>query len=242
MLIEWLRRQEQLDLVLFADTGGEKPETYAFRDTFFAWLKQRTKALLLTVSRNSKDASLEAECLRTKSLPSKAYGRSRCSQTWKIQPQDIYVNNWLPAREAWNVGDRVVKLIGYDAGEPWRADNLRSVKDDKYTFRHPLIEWGWAREECAAAIVAAGLQVPPKSACFFCPSSRLSEILQLRDEHPELMERALAMEANAELDIVKGLGRRFSWRAVLEQDRRQLKLFEQMPYTPCSACYDGEED
>lgn len=240
MLIEWLRRHEPLDLVLFADTRGEKPETYAFRDTFFAWLKARTKALLITVSRRSKDESLEAECLRTKSLPSKAYGKSRCSQTWKIQPQDIYVNNWLPAREAWNLGERVVKLIGFDAGEPGRAENLR--KDDpKYSFRHPLIEWGWGRDECVAAIAAAGLPVPPKSACFFCPSSRLSEIFALRDRHPDLVARALAMEANAELDTVKGLGRRFSWQSVLEQDRRQLKLFE-MPAEHCNACYDGGGD
>lgn len=83
-------------------------------------------------------------------------------------------------------------------------------------FRFPLIEWGWYREQCVATILAAGLPVPPKSACFFCPSSKKSEIIQLSRRNPDLYRRALAMEDNARenLGTVVGLGRHFSWRDV----------------------------
>src|SRR5690349_11364520 len=38
MLIEMERRGERPDLITFADTGGEKPGTYAFIPTFTEWL------------------------------------------------------------------------------------------------------------------------------------------------------------------------------------------------------------
>lgn len=69
------------------------------------------------------------------------------------------------------------------------------------------------RAACEAAIRAAGLPVPPKSACYFCPASKKPEILALRDRHPRLAARALALEANAKpnLTSVRGLGRSFAW-------------------------------
>jgi hypothetical protein len=61
--------------------------------------------------------------------------------------------------------------------------------------------------------------VPLKSACFFCPASKKQEILWLRERHPELLERALAIERNARATLrsVKGLGRSFSWEAYLSR-------------------------
>ena len=65
-----------------------------------------------------------------------------------------------------------------------------------------------------------------KSACFFCPASKKEEIVWLREHHPELLERALAIERNAQakLTTVKGLGRSFSWSTYLD-GRYRLPLF-----------------
>lgn len=59
-------------------------------------------------------------------------------------------------------------------------------------------------------------------------------------EPGDLMSRAIAMEANAELTTVKGLGRRFSWADVVRMDADQAKMFEDhsAPEIPCG-CYDG---
>lgn len=246
LLIEWLRLGEQVDLVLFADTGGEKPETYAFRDTFAVWLKGQTAAPFVTVRANSKHDSLEAETLNHHGLPSKAFGYSKCSMRWKVEPQSVFLNNWPPAREAWASGEIITKLVGFDADESRRAMKKQD-EPHKYRNRYPLIEWGWGRDECAAAIARAGLPVPLKSSCFFCPNMKEREVLDLRDRHPDLLQRALAMEANwrkSPGSSIVGLGRNFSWRGLLETERRQGKLFAPRPGPaddmPCG-CYDGED-
>jgi hypothetical protein len=83
----------------------------------------------------------------------------------------------------------------------------------------PLIEWGWDRDRCAAEIAAAGLPIPIKSACFFCPAMRKAEIDDLARFHPRLARKALELEDRAKargLRSVIGLGRRWSWRDHLE--------------------------
>ena len=70
----------------------------------------------------------------------------------------------------------------------------------------------------------------PKSSCWFCPASKKDEIIWLGRHHPRLLERALAVEANAQpnLTSVKGLGRSFAWSDFLDAtDGRPL-------FGPCS--------
>ncbi len=95
----------------------------------------------------------------------------------------------------------------------------RAEADKKYAYRSPLAEWGWRREECVEAIRDAGLPMPGKSACFFCPSTKKQEIVDLAANHPALLQRALDIEdaARPDLTSVKGLGRRFAWRDYCEQ-------------------------
>lgn len=239
MLIELVRRSNSVDLILFADTGGEKPHTYRYVEMFSAWLAQRGYPAIITarkVRATGEVHSLEENCLESSMLPSIAYGFKSCSQKFKIQPQDKFVNHWAPAVEEWKAGRKVVKMIGYDSDEARRAT---IAEDDKYTFRYPLIEWGWPREKAAQTIISEGLPLPGKSACFFCPSSRKSEILLLKRQYPELAERAVAMERNADLTSVKGLGRRFAWGDLLAADDAQAKLFPESVVDMACGCYDG---
>ena len=120
----------------------------------------------------------------------------------------------------------VVKAIGLDAGEEHRltwtptrsGERTRPSREawlDQHFFSYwyPLLEWGYDRERCKAIIAAAGLPIPIKSACYFCPASKKAEITWLREHHPDLLERALEIERNAQAKLrsVKGLGRSFSW-------------------------------
>jgi hypothetical protein len=63
--------------------------------------------------------------------------------------------------------------------------------------------------------------------------------LKLAKKHPELMERAAHMEANAELTQVKGLGRNWSWTALVNADAAQGKLFDDLAEPMPCGCYDG---
>ena len=233
MLIEMVRRGEHVDVITFADTGGERQETYDYLLMFSAWLVERGYPEIIRVVKGGKAETLEENCLRMNMLPSVAYGFKSCSLKFKVEPQEKFANNWEPAKQAWAAGEKVIKCIGYDAGEPQRA---KFDEDKKYKWRYPLIEWGMGRDECIEAIRAAGLPLPGKSACFFCPNSKPREILDLPEE---LKLRAIALEENAELTSISGLGRRWRWADLIRSDREQLDLFRQPQDIPCG-CYDGE--
>ncbi len=233
MLIEMARRNVRPDLIMFADTGGELPETYQFVKDFSAWLEAHDLPAVTWV-RYEKE-TLEENCLRQNMLPSLAYGFKGCSQKYKIQPQNKYANNWQPAKDAWRAGGKVVKLIGYDAGEHHRG---KIPSDDKYLYAYPLVEWGWGRKECVAVVKAAGFK-PAKSACFFCPAAKKYEVLNIAQTHPELMARAIEMEMNAKCEVVKGLGRNWRWSDLVKADEQQMKLFDELPDPVPCGCYDG---
>jgi hypothetical protein len=222
MLVGLFERGERPDAILFADTGGERPSTYEHVLKVNEWCLMVGFPEIITLRATGK--TLEQDCLDRKALPSIAYGFKTCSQRWKKQPQDKWMNNNDGFKDA-------IKLLGIDAGEPHR------VKDFPNT-RYPLVEWDWDRDECVEAIKRAALPQPGKSACFFCPSSKPKEILLLRQESPDLLERALAMEQNAELTSIKGLGRNYSWTELINYQDSQIDMFRTLQETPCE-CFDG---
>lgn len=232
MLIEMAKRGDQVDLITFADTGGERPETYAYLAMFSEWLVAQGMPAITTVKKGGRPETLEENCLRMKMLPSVAYGWKSCSQKYKGEPQDAFAKNWPPAKAAWAAGEKVIKCIGYDADEPQRA---KFYEDKKFVWRYPLLEWDMGRDDCIESIRQAGLPLPGKSSCFFCPNSKAPEILSLPDD---LKERAIAIERNANLTVIAGLGRRWRWEDLIASDRAQLRLFDHQMEMPCG-CYDG---
>jgi hypothetical protein len=228
MLIGMVERGERCDLIIFADTGGEKPHTYEHIKEFSVWLKAHGMPAILTLRglqpQQISDGTLEQECLRRKTLPSIAFGFKTCSQKWKRQP----IERFLKSLD----NGPVKMLLGFDADEPQRAKNFDGN-------RYPLLEWDWGRDECIAAIDRAGVKQPGKSACFFCPSSKKPEIIELRRMYPELAERAVAMEKNAELTSTVGLGRRFAWGDLYAADDAQARLIPDSPIEIDCGCYDG---
>lgn len=237
MLIGLKQRGETIDKILFADTGGEKPETYSFKAKFDKWLWYNYDGLTIEVVK-APNETLEEACLKHNALPSIAYGFKTCSQRFKMQPIEKFLNNWQPAKDAWGRGEKVIRCIGYEAGEERRAKEYES---EKYQNRYPLIEWGWDRAKCIEVIKSEGLPLPGKSACFFCPSSKAGEVRWLARTHPDLFARAVAMEKNAKLTTIKGLGRDYSWEEMVKFKDAQLELLDQDWSTaevPCG-CYDG---
>ena len=57
----------------------------------------------------------------------------------------------------------------------------------------------------------------------------------MKDTYPLLFMRAIAMEDNARLTSVKGLGRRFSWRDF-------STTLEEPTVVPCTYCVDETSD
>lgn len=217
LLTEWVaRKYPPPHVISFADTGNERKETYEHLERFDLWLQQQGFPAIKRTKKGGREETLEQYSLRTKHLPSLAYGKKSCSLKFKVEPQERDINRWDVARAAWKAGGRVVKIIGYGFEEQKRISNAK-LEDDKYFYRFPLDEWGMDRAACVRSIERAGLPIPGKSACFFCPSSTKPEI----DALPlDLKKRAIWMETVAReagnLKSTKGLGRKFSWTDYLQ--------------------------
>lgn len=236
LLVGMARRGWRPDLILFADTGSERPHTYAYLSYFDDWLRSVGFPPLTAVKNASPiagDASLYDECHRKKVLPSLAYGGHSCSLKWKVAPQDRYCREffgWRRRRKGdpadppngetppgrWDHGPWVLKLIGYDAGprDARRIERAKGKWPPGYRYRYPLQEWDWDRDECVRQIVRAGLRPPGKSACFMCPACKWHEVQELAANHPELASKAMQLEVRAHergLTTTRGLGRNWNW-------------------------------
>lgn len=215
MLIGMVQRGERVDVALFADTGSEKPQTYAYVELFRAWLAQHGIPLhtVRYEPQNFKHyppyRTLAENCFTNGTLPSISFGRHSCSQKWKVAPQDKWCEQWEPAIRCWAAGGKATKLIGYDAGprDSKRYAHSEGHQDARYNYRCPLQEWGWDRERCEAEIAAAGLPVPVKSACYMCGAMKPWEMDLLP---PHQLRLIVLMEARAapRLRNVEGLWRK----------------------------------
>jgi len=83
-------------------------------------------------------------------------------------------------------------LIGFSTDEAHRA---RFDYNDGIERRFPLLEYELDRADCVRIIKDAGLPVPMKSGCWFCPFQRKSQWRLLRQLHPDLFCKAQALEA-----------------------------------------------
>lgn len=198
-------------VVTFADTGGEKSETlqhvHNINEVLSQWEWPQVDVVRKVPLESTGYKDLAGNCLSNNTLPSLAFGLKSCSIKWKQIPQDQFLKgvkkgqNAHPPHPLWlqskQTGQKIVKLIGYDCG---KADTRRSARpklqDADFDYIYPLQLIGWARPHCVAAIAAVlgPDMVPVKSACYYCPASKLHELYWLAAHHPELLEQSLHME------------------------------------------------
>lgn len=248
MLIAMVLKGIKPDLILFADTGGELPETYEWVNTFSDWLKHQDFPGIEWVKYSQAGTSrqkftystLEEECLVTKCLPSKAYGRSNCSLKFKIEPQQKVLKQWCKENERAEIPRQFIGIHAGEIGRLLSRDGvIRPLEMEGIRKEYPLVEWGLNQENCNALIKSMGLPIPSKSSCFFCPNRKISEIIELKEKHPDLYQRAINIEQNAELHSLKGLGRtKYAWSEVGQLTPLQKALIEAGEGNKLCACID----
>lgn len=199
--------------IVMADPGSERRGTIEYRDHVLPdWLARHGFPQVTVIDRITEGQHvarawrlerLEDECLRLASLPSVAYGWKKCSAKYKGDTQRWWAARQPWAQAEWAAGRKLAKVIGYD------VDELRRVRSamqneweaERFVPRYPLVEVRWDRDRCIEEIEAAGLPVPPKSACTFCPNNTLQEWVELRRDEPEAFARAVEMSRRAEATL-----------------------------------------
>lgn len=118
-----------------------------------------------------------------------APGRRRCTADYKMR----VVSRWLRERGA-TADSPASVLVGISYDEIERIGNHRPILSERVEY--PLVDRRLSRDEdCKAIITNAGLPLPPKSSCYFCPFRKPSDFARMRRDRPELFEKAAALEA-----------------------------------------------
>ena len=116
-----------------------------------------------------------------------APGNRSCTGDFKI----AVISKWLKANGA-TKDDPAIVNIGISVDEIERAGRGR---DGLYERRaYPLLDLGLNRSDCMNVISDAGLRVPPKSSCFFCPFHRPATWAEMRRDEPELFSKSVLLE------------------------------------------------
>jgi len=117
-----------------------------------------------------------------------APGNRNCTATFKIK----VVAGWAKAHGATAKNPATVG-IGFTLDEIGRIGGDRPAPGT--VKEYPLLDLRLRRWEIPEIIKRAGLPMPPKSACWFCPMHRESAWMTMRQERPELFQRACDLEA-----------------------------------------------
>jgi hypothetical protein len=226
MIVLMHRMGMRPDIIVFADTGGEKPETYAYLAGFNAWLRSVGFPEVDVVKyepTRAPYATLEDKSLANENLPSLAFRGHECALVFKREPITKFLKAHPLVQAAIASGRGIHKIVGYDDSP---ADRKRSAKTTKTRLK--VMEQIEERRACGKAplsdqwevanltnvymlqdhnltrpmlpkiVESVGLPVPVKSACFYCPASRPEEVVELKLTHPGLFERALRIERIAQ--------------------------------------------
>ena len=186
---------------LFANVGddSEHPATLAYLETYAKPYAAAHGLALIELHRTRRDGSTETLYGRltkpgSRSLPipvrmsNGAPGTRSCTADFKIR----VVGKWLKQHGATAENPATVG-VGISLDEIERANTRRQEPYERIDY--PLLPLGLRRADCYRIITGAGLPVPPKSACWFCPYHRPTTWADMRRDEPELFERSCQLEA-----------------------------------------------
>lgn len=174
MAIMVAKGELEIDMAIFSDTGVEKPETYWYIKNY---IKPMFKVPFITVHSHLGD--LYTHCWDKKIIPSVIH--RWCTDKFKVRPIEKYLKQE-------SIKDSII-YIGFSSDESNRAN-----KPSRMTRQFPLIERGISAIDCVGIISDYGLPVPLRSSCYFCVFAPYTEWNWLKNNYPDLLEKALTLE------------------------------------------------
>jgi 3'-phosphoadenosine 5'-phosphosulfate sulfotransferase (PAPS reductase)/FAD synthetase len=177
LMVMLVRKKMPFDVAVFADTGGELPETYRYLKTAHDYLDRHGVQLKIV---KSKNRTLYDTCKHRRVVPSRIWRWS--TRDYKIRPIHAYYRS---------LGTNIREYLGIAYDE---IERMKESREPYIKSEFPLIDWKMTREDCIKVIKSARLPVPVKSGCYFCPFQDIPRWHELHDRHPELYEKAMELE------------------------------------------------
>jgi hypothetical protein len=236
---------------LFANTGedSEHPDTIRYVREVARPYADRQGLELVELQKRRRDGSLDTLRQRirrgrtTVPIPmrmpeSGAPGNRTCTDEFKIRvcAKELKARGATEAKPA-RIG------LGITTDEYQRIRTPVDPRQPALYREYPLVfDLALNRQDCINVIVEAGLPVPPKSACFFCPFHGIEQWRQLRRTRRDLFDEACAIEREMQ-ERRAALGRDPVW--LTDQGQRwslplaRLLTHDQMTLDDETACESG---
>lgn len=201
--------REPLDEVeyIFCDTGAEIDETHEYLDRLEKYLGKPVVRLRAYSPTDKAPFDYYLE-LYGGFLPSPSV--RWCTYYLRIKPFEDHIGD-----------DRAVNYVGFRVDEKGYKGYIS--KEGNIISKFPFIEDGIDKSDIYRIVQDSGLGLPSfydwrsRSGCYFCFFQRRSEWIGLKENHPDLFEKAKAYEKIDE-DVAEG----FTWI-----DGESLKELEQ---------------
>ena len=182
LMVMLVRNDAPLDGVVFADTGGETPDTYRSVDVAREYLSGSQIPFTVVERRRSK-TDLYGTAMRRRVIPSVQW--RWCTRDFKVSPIHRYYRS---------LERHVNQYIGIAFDEVHR---MRDSREPFVTNLYPLIDQRLTRQDCIDIIAEEGLPIPEKSGCYFCPFNSTERWRSLLQRHPDLFDKAIELEENS---------------------------------------------
>jgi hypothetical protein len=225
----------------FADTGWERPQTYAALDRLENEVARPTGIEIVRLSAGDIRRDALDPNSRFSTMPlfirnrdgSKGMLRRQCTSTYKVKILLAEARRRLGAEVTpdGRVG-RVKRGRHLNMWVGISADEFHRAKDSGVTYAvntFPLLQLGLTRADTQAYLDRFGFAAVSKSACIGCPYTSNSGWRNLRDNHPEQWAEAVAFDrairagsARANANAVPLRGQAFLHPSLLPLDQAPI--------------------
>jgi hypothetical protein len=164
---------DPVDYAIHADTTHEAAGTYAHAAKWTPWLEAHGVKVLTvfadstTVVENNAAKAVTIPAFTTDGNGSRGQIKRQCTQDWKIAPIRRALRGLIGRPRPGAVHS--IQGISFDEWHRMRTSDVQYIEN-----LYPLVDRRITRLGCINWLEAHELDVPPKSACTFCPYHSLS--------------------------------------------------------------------
>lgn len=178
------------DISVIVDTERERAEVWDYHDKYVA---PALRNVDVTLHRVPKSQFATVDLYRNEDLLIPAFTNENggigklptyCSNEWKKRVVRRFASTIYPKETLFNT------WIGFS------IDEIKRVYQEpgKWHPIFPLIDLRMSRSDCYRLVEKMGWPRPPKSSCWMCPNRSHDDWMDMKKNHPEEWEKAVAFE------------------------------------------------
>jgi PP-loop superfamily ATP-utilizing enzyme len=188
LVILAMRQQWPVDEIVHVDLlAAESPSTREYVKYFHNWLRDEYGREITFIERDLYGDMLANPAFTPVPWLGKRERfmlRRQCTREYKVAPVQRYLTQKY-------LHGRIQLMLGISADE-WHR--MRQSSHSRIDHVYPLIDLMITRTQCLEIIQGAGLDIPSKSSCWFCPFRSQRSQRELVKQYPHLAGMARELE------------------------------------------------